>query len=276
MVAEPPTPPEGIPAQLPPEAIPESGLRKLQGDWSRALARLIAGWPDVVAPLNSSAVDQVLQAAMSADLIAIGQISLNSTDLAAWIETELLDLANLAAERAADDADRQDVEVAPGTPDRHLMSSVAQVSAATLAAGIVLSASREAARVWRNRHARAGEVADAVAAHLESLTTAQPEYVLGGALSGGQREGRASTARRGPGQALYASEILDTATCKYCRAVDRRWLGNSDDPAEPWLLTYPSRGYVDCLGRDRCRGQVVYVWRGGRDWRKWIEKEAWP
>ena len=270
-----PDPPEGVPAQLPEEAFFDI-FDDLQVDYEDRLEEAVKDWPEMSDPLLDSLVDQVASLESAGDLVGLQGLHVETTDLAAWIEEETLAAAAWAAEFEAREAERQDVEARAGTPDRFLLASMAQVSAATLGSGLVLSTVREAMRWWGQRGASSrGIVADAVRAHLRSLTAAQPRYVLGGSLSGAQREGRWATARAGPGVALYASEILDKVTCSYCRAIDRRWLGNVDDPAQPWLLTYPVRGYVDCKGRDRCRGQVRYVWRGGSDEKKWIEKAPW-
>lgn len=271
-----PSPPEGIPGELPDEALPE--MSGLQDDFESRLDGLISRWPDLSAPLITSLVDQVAAAEDAGNLVGLQDLSVTTFDQAAQIEEVLVAAATWAAEYAAAEAADQDVEIGVGRPDRNLLAASAQVSAATLGAGLVMSATREALRWWGRRSAPSGAgslVADAVGTHLASLTTAQSEYVLGGAITGAQREGRASTARAGPSQALYGSEVLDTATCKNCRVIHGKWLGNSDDMGEPWLRTYPVRGYVHCLGRDRCRGQIVYVWRGGTDWKKWIEKEPW-
>jgi len=269
-----PTPgPDDPPSYLPPEAF--GSLSGLQSDYEDVLAALLDDWPVMVAPFIDSITSQVATAESGGDLLAIERLAVVTTDLAAWAQDASESLARSAAEHASAEAAEQDVEIAPGLPDRPLLATAAQLSAATLGSGLVLSAAREAVRWWGRRRPAGGVVAERVREHLESLTTAQPEYVLGGMLTGAQRDGRMATARGGPGSALYANEILDNNTCKYCRAVNGRWLGNSDDPLEPWLKTYPVRGYVECLGRDRCRGQIVYVWRGGTDWTKWIEKESW-
>jgi hypothetical protein len=262
---------DGPPGELPDEALPD--FTDLQDDYEQRLGVMLDGWDERAAPLIDSIVDQVDLAAASGDLLALQGLSLVTYDLAAWAQDASTQAAMTAAEIASAEAEDQGVEVPPGHPDTHLLASVAQLSAATLGAGLILSATRQAMRWWTRR--RAGAVSSEVRRHLESLTMAQPKYVLGGMLTGAQREGRWATARGGPGAALYSSEVLDHATCKYCRAVHGRWLGNTDDPAEPWLKTYPTRGYVDCLGEDRCRGQIVYVWRGGDDWKKWVEKEPW-
>lgn len=269
-----PEPPDGIPASLPEEALPDLGV--LQTQWQQRLDGMLEEWPTVSEPLIDRLVAQVAAAEASGDLVAVQDLSVVTYDVAVWAEDASMALAAGAAEIAAREADDQDVEVSAGRPDHGLLASVAQVSAATLGAGLVLSAVREALRWWGRRGASpSGVVAGAVREHLLGLTAAQPEYVLGGMLTGAQREGRAATARSGPGAALYSSEKLDSNTCKNCRDVNGKWLGNSDDPNEPWMDTYPVRGYVHCLGRDRCRGQIVYVWRGGSDWTKWIEKEPW-
>jgi hypothetical protein len=82
--------------------------------------------------------------------------------------------------------------------------------------------------------------------------------MLGGSLTNAQNTGRIETLRAAPEAAYYANETLDGNTCRYCREVDGRWLGNSLDEVE---TTYPNGGYVNCQGRERCRGTVVAVWR---------------
>jgi hypothetical protein len=79
-----------------------------------------------------------------------------------------------------------------------------------------------------------------------------------------------STLRAAPSAAYYGSEQNDANTCALCHEVNGRWLGNTLGEAE---AEYPTGGYARCLGRDRCRGQVVAVWRGGADSSEWIEKE---
>lgn len=56
--------------------------------------------------------------------------------------------------------------------------------------------------------------------------------------------------------AIYASELLDRNTCTPCSHVDGREYARIEDA----LVDYPAGQYRDCLGGDRCRGTLVYVW----------------
>jgi HK97 family phage portal protein len=267
----PPSPPAGIPGTLPAGAGPDTG--SVQSSWEAALAAILAAYPALSEKQQERIVDQIRHAVVSGDVLALAGVHADSTDAAASIEAVLVAIAADAAQQVVSEAADQDVAIPTGHVARHSLAAVAQVTAATLATGLALSAVREALRVW-GPGSSADDVAEQVGEHLASLTDAQPRLVLGGALSQAQNAGRSATMLAGPSAALYADEVNDKARCGPCSEVNRRWLGNSDDPAQPWLDMYPARGYVDCLGGDRCRGLVVAVWRGGSDWTKWIEKPA--
>lgn len=55
---------------------------------------------------------------------------------------------------------------------------------------------------------------------------------------------------------IYASELLDGNTCGPCSLVD----GTSYGSLAAARGDYPNGIYIDCQGRDRCRGTLVFVW----------------
>lgn len=55
---------------------------------------------------------------------------------------------------------------------------------------------------------------------------------------------------------IYASELLDGNTCGPCSLVD----GTAYDSLGAARRDYPNGIYIDCEGRDRCRGTLVFVW----------------
>lgn len=56
---------------------------------------------------------------------------------------------------------------------------------------------------------------------------------------------------------VYASELLDKATCGPCAGVDGRFYGSLTDA----YVDYPGGGgFIDCEGGARCRGTLVLVW----------------
>ena len=60
-----------------------------------------------------------------------------------------------------------------------------------------------------------------------------------------------------PPKEVYASELLDSATCSPCSFVD----GRDYDTLEDGLADYPGNGgYHACSGGSRCRGTLVIVW----------------
>lgn len=260
--------PEDVPATLPPEALPD--VAPVQESWLAELALILAVYETLIAEWDETLLDRLASLVAAGDVIGLNTITLDSTRAAAELEAAMMRIGQDAAEQVTAEAQAQDVTgVLAVGPDRVRTAQLAQVTAAALARSRTSSAVGEALRVWR-AGSGAPEVVDLVAAHLGELTQAQPELMLGGALGQAQHDGRARTFAAGPDAALYADEILDKNTCSRCREVDGRWLGNAGDAMV--LATYPTGGYVHCLGRWRCRGQVVAVWRGGSDWRKWIEK----
>lgn len=280
-----PTPPDdGTPPELPEGAGPD--LQPVQDQWETALAVAVAAWllladgdEDAkakarhgIAGWKGQLVEQVRDAVLARDLLALTRLRLDVTQAAADLGDLLVDVAEAAARHVVTEAADQGVTVSAGAVDRTALRQTGQVAAATLGDGLRISAAREAARVW-GPGVPVDTITGQVADHLTDLTPAQPTEVLGGALTGAQAAGREATMLAGPSAALYAQEVNDRHRCGPCADVDRKWVGNSDDPARPWLALYPVRGYIACRGRDRCRGQLVAVWRGGKDWKQWVEME---
>ena len=55
----------------------------------------------------------------------------------------------------------------------------------------------------------------------------------------------------------YASEILDGETCDECEKIDGYEYISLDEA----YADYPDAGpYKDCLGGDRCRGTILFIW----------------
>lgn len=264
-----PATPDGITPRLP-DAYKGEDLSGIQSAWEDELASLLDHWGELSAAQQESLLDQVSQIVANGDVVALSGLAVQTHAGAVALEEAMSRLGLDAASKVAAEAGRQGVpDVHAMAPERHRTAATAQVYAALLGISLAQSAAREALRTWAPG-ATAATVRDAVAAHLAGLTDAEPRMILGAALSQAQRDGRYATIAGGPEAALYADEVLDKNTCKPCRAVNRRWVGNSSDPAMI-AQTYPVAGYVGCLGRWRCRGQIVAVWRGGSDWTKWVE-----
>jgi hypothetical protein len=170
--------------------------------------------------------------------------------------------AATAAGRVVHEAQQQGQHgVTPQTPPDADLETEAEIAATLLAASLGISAGSEAMRVHGPNSA---DIATEKAVHefLTGLSNAQPEQTLGGLLHGAGNAARILTLADAPGiRGIYASEFLDRSTCEPCHEIDGTFLadGNGGDLTKVYE-TYPAGGYIDCLGRWRCRGTVVGLW----------------
>lgn len=235
----------------------EPDLGQMQRDWESSLGSLMTDFTEINVKWQKQLLDQIKEMAASGSLLHLLGLTVDTADGAALLEASMMALGQGAAHKVASEGEAQGVKVHPVYPQRGEISVLAQVVIAQLGAEIALSAGREAVRV-SGPGTSADDVASKVGEHLTALSDARPKQQFGGALTAAQHNGRIATLLAAPQAAYYASEVLDGSTCKYCAAVNRRWLGNSLTEASK---LYPRAGYIDCLGGIRCRGTVVAVWR---------------
>lgn len=232
-------------------------LQQMQTDWEKSLDHLLNDFTEINEKWNSELLGQIKEMAATGSLLQVLGLQIDTASAAALLESAMSELSKGAAHKVAAEGEAQGVKVHPAYPRQTEISTLAQVVIAQLGSEIALSAGREAVRV-----SGAGVTSEAVVAqvgkHLDQLTDARPRLQLGGALTAAQHSGRIATLKSAPQAAYYSSEVLDGHTCKYCAAVNRRWLGNTLAEAN---LLYPRAGYIDCLGGIRCRGTIVAVWR---------------
>lgn len=100
------------------------------------------------------------------------------------------------------------------------------------------------------------EVAEATATYLNSLTDSYLRDQLAGAAQQGLNSGRKLAIGENNATRVYASELLDEATCEECTAID----GTEYKTLDEAEADYPSGGYMECLGGPRCRGTLVAVY----------------
>lgn len=234
-------------------------LSQLDSEWQAAVTALLARWQQDVLPAQyADLVDQVRVAVTDGDLDRLAELAV-STDLAeSTLTRDMVAMAALGAVAVTREAAAQGVHVAVQTADESVLYRYAKVAASVLAATLVASAAKEAIRL-AGPAAVGTAVAAAVRQHLEALSSAFPGEVLAAALTVAQNLGRTATMAGAAAAAdFYASEVLDANTCAPCRAINGAHLG---DHVSDGYADYPTGGYVDCLGRDRCRGVVVAVWR---------------
>jgi hypothetical protein len=202
---------------------------------------------------------QIANIINAGDLTKLSTLNVNNVEAAAILKVAMKGLADISGNHVVQEAARQGVPLAVAFAEAGQLSDWAELTTDMLGMGLAIAAGREAQRVAAPGMAGV-QVAEKVDGFLASLSDAALRSQLGGALTAAQNAGRFATIRKGPEAALYASEKMDENTCAPCRHVDGRWLGNVSDMAQV-NRTYPSSGYVDCLGGVRCRGTVVAVWR---------------
>lgn len=189
-----------------------------------------------------------------ADMARI-RVSPTGADELAAILTER---ANAAAAQAAAELVAQGHAVTAAT-EASMAATIADQAAAVSslsAEGVTLAAQRKAVQLAGLGEAKA--IADGVVDHLSGMKHVYTLDRIAGAVSMAQNLARAETFRKLPNatpQTYYASELLDAATCDPCADVDGTEYESIDDALED----YPTGGYRDCEGGDRCRGFVIVV-----------------
>lgn len=251
-------PPDMDPADLP-------DISRLQDKFDEVLDRLLIDWADLEDEQKASLVAQVLAIAEDGSIADLEGLEVDTETTAELLAAAMIEVAEDAADAAAEEISRQGGKVSPAEPDENTIKDVAIVVAAMVAGRLIGGAAGAAMRA-NGRRVDADDVAAAVDEHLAGLSKDGPRPQLSGALTGSQNEARSATLRKMPAVAIYASEVNDSNTCSNCRAVDGKWLGNYPEDADEIEKLYPGGafgGYVDCLGRERCRGTITGVLRRG-------------
>lgn len=248
---------------------PSVDLSDVQVVWDKAMAKLLKKWENVWDAQNTALLDQIAKAVDRQDPLALADIMAPEGMGATYLEEAMLAIYGKSADAVVEEAAAASVVIEAAVVSEDAISVWASSVSKLMAKELAISAARKAIQL--NTDAATGdEVALAVKAHLESLTHASAQTNLGGALTGAQNRGRIDTFRSAPVGAYYGDEQLDSNTCKECRQVNGKWLGNTADEAE---FLYPNGGYRHCEGGARCRGTVVVTWRGD-DPALWQEKEG--
>ena len=241
------------------ETPPEVDLTALATASAAALTALLAQWTGIVADWITQLVVQVREFLAGGDRTRLAELKVSTDTAIGVVQDAMLRAGETGANAVVREASVQDVDLSPVTPARDDYADEAELTVSLLARGLETSAAREAQRI-AGPEPDADAVADGVREHLQSLTDAEPKKALGGALHGAVNTGRAATLAAGPVGAIYASEVNDLNRCQPCTEIDGRWICNTDDLA-PLFKLYPLTGYIDCLGRERCRGTFFGVWR---------------
>lgn len=255
------------PPDLDPSELPDlAGLRDRLDD---ILDVLVAEWGVLEDAMKASLVAAVLAIAGDGSVADLDGLAIDPDQLdeaAELLADAMEEMAAAGAEDMAAELAVEGEDVEPVEGDRSVVRDVALVVAGLVTARLVGGAVSSAMRA-NSKSASAREVAGAVEEHLAGLSKDGPRQQLTGALVGSMNEARLETAAQaGPLVAFYGNEVLDLNTCSACRRVDGKWLGNMDELDQVREL-YPGGafgGFIDCEGRERCRGSVSVKRRPGR------------
>lgn len=251
-------------------APPDQNLDEVDEQWKQAVAVLVAAWLTQIVPgLRVQLTDKIRDLVDAGDLAGLATLVVDTTEGAALLATSMTGMASTAAKQAAAEASTQGV-TAPAQPaSNDTLTKLAETAAALQGAQLALSAGAEAARIAGGGSTSGEDVATKVGTFLEGLTDSALTNRLPGALSAAQNESRIATFLGGPSADLFASEVNDANTCGPCVDIDGQYIGNTADAdiSDAIDLLYPAGGYIDCQGRERCRGSIVasYPADGGED-----------
>lgn len=228
---------------------------RIDSQWSTQLDYLLRNWSTISRAQRQEITDQI-QAAVDDDKIdALAALAVDSADAAAMLADAMSAMAEDAAAEMKREARQQGVDISGEEIDHDRLTSLATAVATIVASGFANAAGREALRIWSTGDTGA-DVADGVDDHMRSLSDSYLRDQLGNALSAAQNHGRQAALAAAPPAKYFASEVLDSNTCKNCREIDGHEFADMEEAEQ----AYVSGGYRDCLGRLRCRGIVVAVW----------------
>lgn len=232
----------------------------LQERWEDATSSLVDDWKGVQSIQIDALVDQVAQAVVAGDISALANLTapVQGQEL---LRLAMLEMAEDAVVGAKAEAAAQGVAIPNINLDDAVAPSVskrAQATAQLLAHGLADAAERKALNIAGGEALGPDEVAAAVREHLEGLSDAFLNDMLGGALTQAQNAGRRAVMVEKPAE-IYSSELLDANTCSACASVD----GKEYDDLLDADSDYPAGGFKDCLGGPRCRGTLVAVYAEG-------------
>lgn len=223
--------------------------------WSSNLDDLLRDWSKISRAQRLEITEQIQAAVSDSKIDALAALAVDSSDAALLLAEAMLTMSREAADEMKREAKDQGVTVTGEEIDEDRILETAAAVAVLIGTSLAVSAGREALRIWTPEDTPA-EVADSVDDHMRSLSDSYLRDQLGSALSTAQNHGRQAVLSAAPPAKYFASEVLDSNTCKQCRAIDGQEFVDMAQAEQ----AYASGGYRLCLGRLRCRGIVVAVW----------------
>jgi len=232
-----------------------------QQQWASALDNLMGAYKAQVIDAQRRELTDAVTAAVTqgrTDRLALSPPGLyGGPDLILMHMRALADTASTAMLR---EATHQGVTVdqARVTVDTAKLERAATARAGIAAGWLAQQAGIKALQVAAARTSAelGADAGDAVDSFLGGLSENATRAQLGAALTLAQNAGRTAVMDAAPPATYTATEILDKNTCDPCRAED----GTVFDTLEDAEAAYPTGGYAECEGFDRCRGTVYATW----------------
>lgn len=227
---------------------------ELESVYTTSLDHLVTAWTQVRDAQIQDLHDRIIDA--DGDLRALGDLATEVSG-ADHLISQMVVVANQGAQQAADEANRQGLNVShPDTSSlRDSIAARAEAMDVLVRNSLADTASIHAVRLTGGSLTPA-EVAGQVQSTLQSLSDSWLKDQFGGMLNQAMNAGRGLTFGSSQPSRIYASELLDNNTCTPCVGVDGTEYTSMDDAERD----YPGGGFVSCSGGPRCRGTLVAVY----------------
>ncbi len=238
------------------ELAAQTDFEVLQERWQDATANIVSTWrSQVQASQTEALLEQIRAAVETGNLTLLASLSapVEGVDVLA---AAMMEMAEDALVGAKEEAREQGVDIGTINVAERVEPTVAaraQATAVLLARSFSDNAARSALGLGTGLSP--DDVVASVREHLEGLTDAYLNDMLGGAMTQAQNTGRRAVMIEKPAT-IYASELLDENTCSDCSAVDAREYAGLTAAEED----YPTGGFRSCQGGPRCRGTLVAVY----------------
>jgi hypothetical protein len=170
----------------------------------------------------------------------------------------MIELAHQSIGHARNEAQSQGVSIPlPDTSDMEAALQERAIFVSDLMGRNLGVAMSSKAAALAGPESKGSAIADAVRSYFSNLGSSYLNDFIGGVMTQAQNTGRftAMAATDRPAS-FYASELLDDATCDECANIDGTEYASLDDAQDD----YPTGGFKDCAGGQRCRGTVVAVY----------------
>lgn len=229
-----------------------------------AVAALLAAWPGLTAGIAATLADDAATVVAGGDLASLNTLVVPGDEVAALVDAianSMDALSILSAAQAVAEAKHQGVAIGkPKRPGADHNSQVAEVLAQVIADAYVNAAKSSALRVSGDDEAAVRQAVEDALTALGASDSGWASDNANAAMSAAQAAGRAAVfADAGPGTVWISAEALDRHTCSPCENED----GSRYETWAEAAAVYGAGPFVGCLGRWRCRGQLVALHGGG-------------